>query len=37
MSGKFASIDTLEQLRDMPCWSEDTPLRVVTGAHLCDV
>ena len=31
MGGKFASIDTLEQLRDMPCWTAETPLRVVTG------
>lgn len=31
MSGKFADVTNLEQLRDMPCWTEDTPLRVVTG------
>jgi ATP phosphoribosyltransferase len=30
MGGQFASIDNLEQLRAMP-WSEQTPLRVVTG------
>jgi hypothetical protein len=30
MTGKFASIDSLDQLRAMP-WSEDAPLRVVTG------
>ncbi|KAI3425848.1 hypothetical protein D9Q98_007822 [Chlorella vulgaris] len=28
--GRFADINTLEQLRDMP-WSEQAPLRVVTG------
>lgn len=29
--GKFTDISTLEQLRDMPCWTSETPLRVVTG------
>lgn len=33
MGGKYADISNLEQLRDMPCWTEDTPLRVVTGYH----
>lgn len=31
MGGKFADINTLEQLRSMPEWSESSPLRVVTG------
>jgi ATP phosphoribosyltransferase len=31
MGGKFADVASLEQLRDMPCWTEETPLRVVTG------
>jgi len=31
MSGKFADISTLDQLRSMPEWSESNPLRVVTG------
>ncbi|GLC36083.1 hypothetical protein PLESTB_001382400 [Pleodorina starrii] len=33
MTGKFADITSLEQLRDMPDWTPDTPLRVVTGYH----
>lgn len=32
-SGKFANIDSMEQLRSMPEWSETNPLRVVTGYH----
>jgi ATP phosphoribosyltransferase len=31
MTGKFANISSLQQLRDMPDWSSETPLRVVTG------
>lgn len=31
MTGAFASVNTLEQLRDMPQWTESNPLRVVTG------
>lgn len=31
--GKFASVHNLDQLRAMP-WTEDQPLRVVTGKHL---
>lgn len=31
-SGKYASVTTLEQLRNMP-WTPETPLRVVTGYH----
>lgn len=30
-TGKFANVDSLEALRDMGCWTEETPLRVVTG------
>eukprot|EP00878_Enallax_costatus_P004241 GHUV01004471.1.p1 GENE.GHUV01004471.1~~GHUV01004471.1.p1 ORF type:complete len:429 (+),score=92.17 GHUV01004471.1:131-1288(+) len=33
MTGKFANITTLQQLRDMECWTAETPLRVVTGYH----
>ena len=33
MAGRFASINSLEQLRDMPEWTAETPLRVVTGYH----
>ncbi|KAL6760653.1 ATP phosphoribosyl transferase [Haematococcus lacustris] len=33
MTGKFADIETLDQLRAMPNWSADSPLRVVTGYH----
>uniref|UniRef100_A0A383V2N2 ATP phosphoribosyltransferase n=1 Tax=Tetradesmus obliquus TaxID=3088 RepID=A0A383V2N2_TETOB len=33
MGGKFANINNLEQLRAMDCWTEETPLRVVTGYH----
>lgn len=33
MGGKYANISNLDQLRDMPCWTEETPLRVVTGYH----
>jgi hypothetical protein len=31
MFGRFERVDTLQQLRDMG-WSEEQPLRVVTGA-----
>ena len=31
--GKFAGVDSLAALRDMPCWTAETPLRVVTGYH----
>lgn len=31
MTGKFADITNLEQLREMSCWTEETPMRVVTG------
>lgn len=31
MGGKFASVHSLEQLKSMDCWTEETPLRVVTG------
>ena len=31
MGGKFADINTLDQLHSMPEWSESNPLRVVTG------
>jgi hypothetical protein len=34
-TGKFAAIDNLAALRDMPCWTEETPLRVVTGVRGC--
>ncbi|GIL55792.1 hypothetical protein Vafri_11319 [Volvox africanus] len=33
MTGKFADINNVEQLRDMPDWTPETPLRVVTGYH----
>lgn len=33
MGGKFADINSLEALRDMPDWTAATPLRVVTGYH----
>ncbi|GFR51557.1 hypothetical protein Agub_g13977 [Astrephomene gubernaculifera] len=33
MTGKFANVTSLAQLRDMPDWTPDTPLRVVTGYH----
>jgi len=33
MTGKYASIETLEQLKAMPDWTPETPLRVVTGYH----
>lgn len=33
MTGKFSNITTLQELRDMDCWTSDTPLRVVTGYH----
>ncbi|KAK9816824.1 hypothetical protein WJX72_005452 [[Myrmecia] bisecta] len=33
MGGKFAGINTLDELRSMPDWTETTPLRVVTGYH----
>ena len=31
MGGKFANINSLEQLKGMPEWSESNPMRVVTG------
>ena len=31
MGGKFANINSLEQLRGMPEWNESNPMRVVTG------
>ena len=31
MWGKYAGVENIEQLRDMDCWTEETPLRVVTG------
>ena len=31
--GKFAGIDNMQQLRDMDCWTAETPLRVVTGGR----
>lgn len=31
MGGKFAAVESIEQLRTMPNWTRDTPLRVVTG------
>eukprot|EP00899_Mesostigma_viride_P014443 jgi/Mesvir1/229/Mv13572-RA.1 len=31
MTGAYANITTFDQLVNMPCWSEDHPLRVVTG------
>lgn len=34
IGGKFADVANLEQLRDMPCWTEETPLRVVTGVEI---
>jgi hypothetical protein len=33
MGGKFAGVSNLDQLRAMDCWTEETPLRVVTGYH----
>jgi len=33
MWGKYAGVENIEQLRDMDCWTEETPLRVVTGYH----
>lgn len=33
MTGKFANITSLQQLKDMGCWTAETPLRVVTGYH----
>ncbi|KAK9826505.1 hypothetical protein WJX81_007753 [Elliptochloris bilobata] len=32
-SGKFADVNSLEELRSMPDWTAKTPLRVVTGYH----
>ena len=32
-TGKFADVTSLAQLRDMPNWTAETPLRVVTGYH----
>lgn len=32
-NGRFADIDSLQALKDMPEWSAETPLRVVTGYH----
>lgn len=31
MGGKFANINSLDQLKGMPEWSESNPMRVVTG------
>lgn len=31
MGGKFSNINTLDQLKAMPEWSESNPMRVVTG------
>lgn len=31
MGGQYTDINTLEQLKAMPCWTEETPMRVVTG------
>ena len=33
MGGRFAAVDTLDQLRSMPEWTAENPLRVVTGYH----
>ncbi|KXZ49554.1 hypothetical protein GPECTOR_20g408 [Gonium pectorale] len=33
MTGKFAGVTSLDQLRSMPDWTAETPLRVVTGYH----
>lgn len=33
MTGKYANINSLAQLRDMPDWTAETPLRVVTGYY----
>ena len=33
MGGRYTNVETLDQLRDMPDWTEETPLRVVTGYH----
>eukprot|EP00775_Hariotina_reticulata_P002546 gene2546-2849_t len=33
MTGRFAEVTSLQQLRDMNCWTAETPLRVVTGYH----
>ncbi len=27
ITGKFANIESLDDLRAMPCWTEETPLR----------
>jgi len=32
-TGRFADVNSLEDLRNMPEWSAETPLRVVTGYH----
>ena len=31
MGGKFANVNSLDDLRAMPDWTEERPLRVVTG------
>lgn len=31
MTGKFANVNSLDELRAMPDWTKETPLRVVTG------
>ncbi|GAX75767.1 hypothetical protein CEUSTIGMA_g3210.t1 [Chlamydomonas eustigma] len=33
MTGKYTNVNTLEQLRSMPDWTAESPLRVVTGYH----
>ncbi|KAK9858879.1 hypothetical protein WJX84_003004 [Apatococcus fuscideae] len=33
MTGRFADINTLDDLKAMPEWTETNPLRVVTGYH----
>ena len=33
MGGRYANVDSLDQLREMPDWTDETPLRVVTGYH----
>eukprot|EP00958_Prasinococcus_capsulatus_P018544 scaffold2175_cov381-Prasinococcus_capsulatus_cf.AAC.19 len=31
MGGEYANINSVEELKAMPCWTPETPLRVVTG------
>jgi len=33
MTGRFANVISLQQLRDLDCWTAETPLRVVTGVR----